>query len=356
MAEASPKVLVAPLDWGLGHATRCIPIIQELLRQQAEVYVAAGGSGKTILMNAFPDIRHLDIPGIRIQYPANGKMASAILRQLPGMYRAISNEHKILRQKIDELKLTHVISDNRYGLYSSKIPSAFVSHQLHIKAGKKLAFLEPLLALLNHHFINRFSELWIPDNKNGIRISGNLSLTSKVKIPFYEVGPLSRFHGPSSATSKKYERIALLSGPEPQRTLLEKKLVDAFTKLNGPSLIVRGLPGNSNIESHPFLDMKNTISDGELVQLLHPDTALICRSGYSTIMDIAYLQHKKILFIPTPGQTEQEYLAEHLFHICGIRYIHQYEEIPETVDECGKHIPIANHNSMSETIHRFLSR
>lgn len=356
MAEAIRKVLVAPLDWGLGHATRCIPVIQELLNQKAQVFIAANGSGKMILMKAFPDCGFVDIPGIKIQYPADGKMAVAMLRQLPGIYRAVSNEHKILRQKINELHLTHVISDNRFGFYSSKIPCAYISHQLHIKAGNGLTFMEPLLACINHRYINRYSELWIPDNKTGTRISGELSLTTKVKVPYYELGLLSRFNGPASAPIKKYDRIALLSGPEPQRSLLEKKLIDSFSKQSGPSLIIRGLPGNPTSEINTAVEMKNTISDTELSFLLHPDTTLVCRPGYSTVMDLARLKHKKILFIPTPGQTEQEYLAKHLFRICGIRYVNQNEEIPSDVNEGEKHIPDENSNAIRETIQRFLSR
>ncbi|MBL0343366.1 MAG: hypothetical protein IPP71_22395 [Bacteroidetes bacterium] len=215
-------VLVAPLDWGLGHATRCIPIIRELLNQNAMVLCSAQGRGGAILKREFPALKFVDIPGYQFVYPEKGSMAVSILRQLPNFLISIKNEHAILAELIETHHITHVISDNRYGLYSNKVKSVFITHQIKIKSSRSLWFLEPILFHANKKRIEKFDELWIPDEPLPNNLSGTLSDSAGINIPVKHIGILSRFKELTQPIEKVYDVIALLSGPEPQRTILEK--------------------------------------------------------------------------------------------------------------------------------------
>ena len=329
MNSSPPSVLVAPLNWGLGHATRCIPVIRELIKQNAKVYISAAGGGKNILEKEFPSVSFIDIPGISIKYPKNGAMVRSMVAQMPSIISAIRKENRILKDVVKAHKITHVISDNRYGLFFNNVKTAFITHQVNIKSSSVANFFEPALNLVNRWFINKFDELWIPDLPPPENISGNLSKSASVKIRIQHTGILTRFSTRVLPRTKKYEIIALISGPEPQRSLLEAKLTP-YLKLTGKDcLLVQGLPGEDTSSKEKQLEIISSISTTQLEEYLHHETLLISRPGYSTIMDMAALHHKKMLFIPTPGQTEQEYLSKHLFRMYGVRYVHQHGELPE---------------------------
>jgi len=356
MESTAKRVLVAPLDWGLGHATRSIPIIHELQAQGAEVMICASGGGKLLLTEIFPNCRFIDIPGINIRYPQTGSMAFSMLMQMPSILKAIRTEHDQLQTIIDAYKITHTISDNRFGLYSSKTKSAFITHQVHIKSSNSLKFLEPVLFRMNQSRIAKFDELWIPDNSPPNNLSGTLSDTSRLTIKVKHLGTLSRFTKSTSQPEKKFDCIALLSGPEPQRSILEKRLVTYFNNSSKKCLVIRGMPGGEKFQETEVVKCISSISDSELQNILHPDTLLICRPGYSTLMDLAMLGHRKTLFIPTLGQTEQEYLAMEMKNKYGYPLVLQnqnfsFEDLP-----IGKPLPdFKNQNALKKTIGEFLS-
>lgn len=343
------KVLVAPLDWGLGHATRCIPVIRELILQQAEVIIAASGNGFHLLQNTFPDCTLIDIPGIRIRYPAKGSMAFSMVIQMPAILKAIRKEKEMLSSMIGSHGITHVISDNRYGLYDIRVKCVFISHQISIKNPGLLKFTEPLLYQMHKKRIEKFNELWIPDIHGTDNLAGSLTKTPGLAIPKKYTGFLSRFNHSIQNAEKKYECIALLSGPEPQRSLLEKKLKDYFLSSKKKCLLVLGIPGLPSRTSVENVEIINTITDTELQHWLHPDTTLFCRPGYSTLMDLAILGHRKNVFIPTPGQTEQEYLAERFKNLYGYTVIQQSDPIPADITK-GKKLPDNIQNNLLPAI------
>jgi predicted glycosyltransferase len=307
----SPKVLVAPLDWGLGHATRCIPIIRELLAQNCSVLLAGEGKAKALLQLEFPQLPFVDLPGYRIEYAASGwGLAAKIVAQIPKIISAIKEEQAWLEKVVEEEKIDAVISDNRYGLYNEKIRSVFITHQLRIKAPVKLA--EDFLQDLNYQYIHKFDACWVPDFEGEPALAGLLSHPADTpSIPMHYVGVLSRFE-PAGESKEGETLLFLLSGPEPQRTLLENQLLAELKDYTKPIVLVRGLPEtndvlelNENITVFPHLPTE------ELEAKIRSAAFVIARCGYSTVMDLAVLKKKSIL-IPTPGQTEQEYLARHL--------------------------------------------
>jgi hypothetical protein len=317
---AGKKLLVAPLDWGLGHATRCVPVIRDLLNADCKIWLAGEGAQEKLLREEFPSLPFLPLKGYRIKYGKSG-VGGKILLQIPSILKSIKEENKWLKDQVSKYEFDAVISDNRYGLYHENIFSVFITHQLYIKSafGK---WSESFLQKWNYKLIDRFNECWVPDEEGENNLAGELSHPVNLPAtPIKYIGALSRFSSsspfpegmPSARDGRmKGHLLIILSGPEPQRTILENKIIDQVISYPGSATIVRGLPVEKIIiPSTNTIHFYNHLSSGELNAEAMKAEFIISRSGYSTVMDIAALQKKSIL-IPTPGQTEQEYLANYL--------------------------------------------
>ena len=299
------RILVAPLNWGIGHATRCIPIISELKKNNFEVIIATSGRSLELLSSEFPKIQFIKFEDYKISYSSSLPMALNIFLQIPKIIFGIYHENIKLNTIIKDFKIAGVISDNRYGLFSKKIPSIFITHQLKIKS----AFLENIIQKINYYFINKFTQCWIPDyQENGL--AGELSHPKENTKNHIYIGPLSRFNN-NNNIQPKYDILAIISGPEPQRSIFEKIITTQLKEHKKESLLVQGKPESKYCETINNLIIKSHLSALELNQAILNSKLIICRSGYSTIMDLFTLG-KNAVFIPTPGQTEQEYLAEFL--------------------------------------------
>jgi uncharacterized protein (TIGR00661 family) len=304
------RILVTPLDWGLGHATRCIPVIHALLQRGCEVYIAGTGAAIDVLKKEFPRLTFLFLPAYNPVYPKNGNMVWGMGRQLIKFLRIINEEHRQLQQLITKFSIDIIISDNRYGCYSNKAKSILITHQLNILMPVGYGLLQRIVNKFNHRQIKKFNACWVPDLEGRNSIAGNLS--EKVQgIKLQYIGPLCRLK--KSVAEKKYDALVLLSGPEPQRSILFDLLKEQATKsttLNKIKL-VEGLPGKRKETVEGKIDTVNYLHNNELAEAIAESKVVICRSGYSTIMDLMQVGGKAI-FIPTPGQTEQEYLAKNL--------------------------------------------
>lgn len=305
------RVLVVPLDWGLGHATRCIPVINSCISNSIQVLVAGEGNSLRILEQMYPSLVILRLKGYRVAYSKSKHFFFLkMFLQAPKILMAISRERKWLAKIIKEEQIDAVISDNRFGLHNSAVPSVFITHQLFIKTGN--SFIEKIARHINYLFINKFDECWVPDNEKYPGLAGELSHPGKLPpVPVKYLGVLSRFK--RAAIEKKNDLLILLSGPEPQRSIFENIILKQINQFEGSVTLVRGLPAENKslavpgskiiIHNHLEADVLNTL----VLQSMH----IIARSGYSTIMDL-YALGKTAVLVPTPGQTEQEYLAKHL--------------------------------------------
>ena len=305
-----PKILVAPLDWGLGHATRCIPVINELVSRNCSVWLAADGSSLQLLRRQFPELPFLSLKGYGVFYHnAKSNFKRTIARQIPKIAVAIKQEHHWLKRVMDDHHFDVIISDNRYGLYSQKAVSVFITHQLNIKTGMgNLA--DKLLQRINYRYIKNFDECWIPDFEGQQNLAGTLSHPSVLPPHTKYIGALSRFT--RKEESKKYDLLIVLSGPEPRRTIFEQLLLNELETYNGKVLLVRGLvTGKHPLNTLTKAEVIDFLSSDELNTAIHQSEWVICRSGYTSVMDLVQLEHKAIL-VPTPGQPEQEYLAQWL--------------------------------------------
>jgi len=291
----------------LGHATRCIPIINALIKANYEPILASDGNALFLLQKEFPLLKNYKLPSYNIKYSKIGKnLKFKLLLSIPSVISAVKKEQKIVGQIIKKENLAGIISDNRFGVYNSNIPSVYITHQLNVLSGKTTR----ITSKTHQKIIKNFNECWVPDFETESNFSGNLGHLETHDFNVKYIGILSRF---------KYEKseivndlLVLLSGPEPQRTLLEEKLLTELKNFKGKVLFVRGVLDN-NLKLTPPNNIKilNYMLSNELEKAINQSEIVIARSGYSTIMDLVVLG-KKAFFIPTPGQLEQDYLAKNL--------------------------------------------
>lgn len=308
MKKEKKTILVTPLNWGLGHATRCIPLIHDFLQKDYKVILASDGRALELLKIEFPHLKTLELPSYNIFYPQRFFLLCMLL-QFPRVVYAIIAEHLRIRKFVRQYQINEILSDNRFGCFHSKCKSIFMTHQLHIIIPNPI--LQRIIRWINKTWIRTFfTECWIPDEENEPNLSGKLS--HGINMPdLYYIGILSRMKRLNN--KKEYDWIAVLSGPEPQRTFLEQKIIKQ-AKANHKDYKALIIGGKS--EKQEQYDIKDNIkylsflSTKELNEAMCAAKVVICRSGYSTLMDLMKTKNRAIL-IPTPKQTEQEYLAQH---------------------------------------------
>lgn len=304
-------VLVSPLNWGLGHATRDIPIIKKLLDQHHEVTIAACGNALAVLEKEFPECRSIIFPDYPVPYSASRFFLPKFVASFPIMLKAISDERKNLDSILATDQYDLILSDNRLGVYSSKIPSVFITHQLHYHLPMIFWPVELLAVAMNGYLHGKYQQIIVPDNPPGpTALAGKLSRpgTDKTKKRAYFSGILTSTHRQDITPDLDY--LVMISGPEPQRTRLEKILVNQIHDLEGSSVILLGSPRNHDKQKQSEnCQVMAYASTREKETLMNRARCIICRSGYTSIMEIAELGKHHALFIPTPGQTEQEYLS-----------------------------------------------
>lgn len=303
----SKNIIVAPLNWGLGHATRCIPIINELQKNGFTPIIASDGIALSLLIKEFPTLRHIKLPSYNIMYTKNGfYLKLKLLSNIPKLIKAVRKERLIINSLVDQENIYGIISDNRFGVYHKNVTSIYITHQIKVFSGVTTT----ITSKIHQNIIKKFNECWIPDIKHKLNYSGELSNTSNTNINFKYIGVLSRFK--KNNTPNLYDYLIILSGPEPQRTILEDKLFLELKHSTKKIAFIKGV-----IEQKQIITKKNNIifynfmTSKELELIINQSNLIIARSGYTTIMDLVTM-NKKAFFIPTPGQHEQSYLAKRL--------------------------------------------
>jgi uncharacterized protein (TIGR00661 family) len=317
------KIIVAPLNWGLGHATRCVPIIKALSKEGFLPVIAGDGASLSFLQKEFPNLETIALPSYQISYGKNLKWN--LLKKYPSIRKAVKKEYKIINQYVNNHSdVVGILSDNRFGVRSEKVPSVYMTHQVHVLAG----IFTSITSFVHQQIIKKFDECWIPDEENSL-CSGRLSQSNQ-KLNQKFVGVLSRFE--KKTLDKEIDILIVLSGPEPNRTDLEQKLTTKFreTKLN-----VCLIQGKVEKEQKTSIDGKftviNYVLSEELEHLLNTSKYVICRSGYSSIMDLVSLG-KQALLIPTKHQSEQEYLAEYHQKNGRFEWVQEHELQDKKID------------------------
>lgn len=302
----SKNIFISPLDWGLGHTTRCIPIAKELHKQGHKITFGVNDEQKALLEQELDFGIYIHFEGYNIQYPKGGGMAFKMLLESPKILKRIKTEHNELQTLIGKYKFDLIISDNRFGLHTNKATCIYITHQINIQGP---SLIKKQLHNIHSKYIKRFTHCWIPDTEEEVNLGGELSHYNLHDNCSY-IGSLSRFNQRAISENENIDFLAIISGPEPQRSEFESLIITEFKKhpkkicaiLGGKPLSAKEKP-MENIQYFPHLNST------KFFKLICQSKKIICRPGYSTIMDLSTLQ-KPAHFIPTPGQTEQEYLAK----------------------------------------------
>lgn len=303
------KVIVAPLDWGLGHATRDVPVIHQLREAGHEVILVADGRPYDFLSRRFPDLKIIRCPGYDITYPKSDQFMVHMARSGPHIAKALHAERKAAERIAEETGAEIIISDNRLNFRSNNTRNIFITHQLRVKAG----ILTLAASALHAKFYSKFDEIWIPDLEGENNISGDLAFKKHPRKNYRYIGPLTRFSLVKSPMDGQGDQLLfMLSGPEPQRTIFEELVIAELKKNPTRALILRGQPGQPH-DSQPIpgVRMLNHLDDEALAAEINRSYAVVSRGGYSTLCDLTRAK-KKLICVPTPGQTEQEYIAKYL--------------------------------------------
>lgn len=309
-------ILFCPLNWGLGHATRIVPLIKQSVAEGHNVIIGANGVSLSFLQQEFSEIESVEIKGFNVRYWPKPFFVLGLLLQMPLFYCSILLEHFQVKKVVKQRQITKIVSDNRYGLWNRKTKNIIITHQLFIKAPKALKIFDPILHFVTRKLLQRFYECWVPDYEDYNRsLSGELSHSKQIWSNVKYIGPLSRFQNyiiENNLGKNDYpDVLIIISGPEPQRTKFESEMTERFLGKSETVLMACGKP-HSNAEIwHANIRKVNHISTKELLLHIKNCKQIIARSGYSTIMDLHVLNRTAEL-IPTPGQSEQEYLSE--FH------------------------------------------
>ena len=320
------RVFIAPLNWGLGHASRCVPLVRRHLAAGDEVVLGGDGDSLLLLRHHFPNLRVLPLAPLRLTYSSGNSQVGAMLRAIPRLIRFSIRDHRLLRRCLVQEHFDLVISDNRFGLFSGQTKCVYITHQLHILLPRPWQWLSPFISRLHAAVYRHFAEVWIPDTPDHT-LSGILSTPVSFQTPIRYIGALSRFADCVGMSVESryahYDVVAVLSGLEPQRTLLEEHILNRYANSPEKVLVVQGKPDRpATCLSHANITLVPHISDTDLAAALLSARHIIARSGYSTLMDLSALgllhatnspqsvpPLPTIVLIPTPGQPEQEYLA-----------------------------------------------
>ncbi len=308
MNTPNKTILIAPLDWGLGHATRCIPIIEALIDKGCSVHLASADRSYDLLEKEFPDLPLHKLSSYKISYSADGAFFP-IIKILPKIFKTIWNENQEIKHLMQLHNIDAVISDNRFGCFHKTKPSIYITHQIMAKMPRGLKCLERFVSFLHTLFMRKFSEVWIPDLPDKTNLSGDLA--HKLTPPKHSryVGLLSRFKKPDVQPQEDIDLLVILSGPEPSRTLFEEEVFKQLKEKSIPATVLLAkpdLPKEKHIEGK--ITIYSHLSSNEIKDLILRSKIVLTRSGYTTLLELAVLG-KKAIIVPTPGQTEQEYLA-----------------------------------------------
>ena len=311
------NILVAPLNWGLGHATRCVPLIDKWLQEGHEVVLGGDGDSLIWLYRHFSGLRFVELAPLDLRYSRSKSQVGAILRALPKLIRFSWMDHILVNRLVEQEHFDLIVSDNRFGLWTKKVKSVYLTHQLTIALPRFWRWLEPLACGLHKWVYTHYNEVWVPDYEDERKaLAGRLSHPKRLQKNVQYIGPLSRFQRVESRKSKverpiSYHTVCVLSGLEPQRSIMEEELLRRYNDSKERVLIVRGKVTEPYVMlQHRKISLVPWLKDEALAQALQEAEHIICRSGYSSVMDLHILGvSDKTEWIPTPGQPEQEYLA-----------------------------------------------
>lgn len=327
MPEVKRKILISPLNWGFGHAGRMIPVALALKRMGHDIVVGIDDTLVPAMKIELPGIPVIAIKGVRVRYSRFIPQYAAVLLQTPKILASAIREHTSLRRVIAEVNPDIIISDNRFGFFNKSAFCVYITHMLRIPFPKPFRFLEPAGVLFHRLIIRRYSMCLVPDMPGETNLSGKLSHNVSNTVSPLFMGILSRFSteedSPISPEIKKPYTCLILSGPEPQRTILFRKAAEAAVKNRKRLVVLSVTPLKSELNENNLITIKVNQPSAVLRHYITNCERVICRSGYTALMELISLR-KGAIIVPTPGQTEQEYLGDYMHGRFGFVTVRQH--------------------------------
>jgi len=299
--EQHKHILYGVLNWGLGHASRSIPVINAFLQKGFTLTIASDGLALNFLKERFPEVDFLPLTDPKIHYSAGSKQELKLAQQLLKLSAWYRNEQKIIANFLEVNSVDLIISDNRPSVKSKRIPSYYITHQLKVKSG----LFNPFSTIGHEWLYKDYDAIWVPDVASNPNLSGDLSHKSKRKNVIF-IGPLSDLKPVESTPI--FDAAIILSGPEPQRSIFEAAAISQLAKSELKILLIRGTTKAAENNIPVSWQRIDLASRADVQNTFEKSKVIIARSGYSTIMDL-YSFNKAAILVPTPGQPEQEYLA-----------------------------------------------
>jgi len=349
------RVLFGVCSWGLGHATRDLPLLRRMIKTGHTLTLVGIGRSLDLLKDELKDAcSYFTIPDYSSAYSERDFSVARFLSYFPIYMNEIVQEHSQIKKLIKREKYERIISDNRYGVYNKEIPSYLISHQLRFIAPGRVKLFEMATEGFNYSFFKyNFSKFLVPDYKeDGLSgdLSHNLKYFKEEKIEY--LGVLSDLR--KRETAEDIDYFIPLSGPEPQRTILEKKILEQAPLLKGKVVIALGKPEDPRNETVNHLRVFGYLGRKRQEEIMNRSKLVITRPGYTTVMELSLLG-KKALFIPTPGQTEQVYLAEYHKKRKNFYSVNQDRlNLTRDVEEAKKYPGLVHKTGANEAVDRFM--
>ena len=309
------NILICPLEWGLGHAARMIPLARKLGEMGNNIFIGSGEERLALFRNELPGLTYISFPGFRPGYSRYFPSWLVMFCKIPSLIYHIVREHSELKKIVLGNSIDIVISDNRFGLWNKDATTVYVTHMLRVPFPKPFRFAEVIGIAIHRAIIMKYDHCFIPDLPGETNVSGRLSHGLRLPSNARYIGLLSRFSGilPAASGLFRYRHdTIILSGPEPQRGILKQRLESLLRDTGMPTIFLCGRPGHGSEMDREGSFIYYDHLDGPMMsEALLSSDCIISRSGYTTIMELISLRCTALL-IPTPGQTEQEYLAGYL--------------------------------------------
>lgn len=345
------KVFYAVLNMGLGHATRSLPLIKEFINRKWQILIGSNGRSLEFLKKELPSVNFVETPDYGISYSQGNFLLLKLTLQIPKLLKKIKEEKEVCNQIVKDYVPDLIVSDHCYGMYHSQIPSYFISHQIYFALPDSLQLFSPIASKFNLSFHQQCSKVIIPDLVEGDQglLSGKLSRLPERKEKYIFSGILSSIN--KTSADNKFDFLFSISGPEPQRTIFEKIILKQIEKIPGKKIVVLGKSEeNKPIIERDDLKVYTHLPRVEMEKLFNQADFIITRPGYSTVMELVELG-KKALFIPTPGQTEQEYLARRMKEKGWFYFVDQNKiDLLENIKLAKSYSGLAKANSTKNTV------
>jgi spore coat polysaccharide biosynthesis predicted glycosyltransferase SpsG len=313
--KRNQNILICPLEWGLGHAGRMIPLARKLKSMEHKVIIGTGMGHINFLRTEMPEMEYILFPGFTIRYSGKLPQYLIIMLKMPLLFYYSIKEHFSLKKIIRDHSVDIVISDSRIGLWNKKIKSVIIVHFPRVPVPSALRILEKPLLSISRFIIGKFTYCYIPDIEGDDNLTGRLSHDLELTRNTRFIGILSRFSKYESGdrrSSEKCHFMIILSGPEPQREILRNKLSEVLSSTGEKTIVLGGDPASVYKETASGnIVYISHLPEKDMAELILGSDKIITRSGYTTIMELVSLD-KSAIIIPTPGQPEQEYLAQYL--------------------------------------------